>query len=132
VRVSGHAEAGRVLVVDDNDMIRELVRRVLAGEGFTVDAVASVAEALRLAPARYHVLIIDVGLGTERGTDLVEVLRARDPLLPGRCLLLDGGLGEPLPGDVAVLAKPFGMDDLVAAVRSLPMSSASSAADRRA
>jgi DNA-binding response OmpR family regulator len=115
----GAPAAERVLVVDDNDMIRELVRRVLAGAGFAVDAVASADEARRLAPGGYHVLVVDVRLGAERGTDLVEVLRALDPQLPRRCLLLTGGLDETLPDDVAVLVKPFSVDDLVAAVRSL-------------
>ncbi len=113
------AASPRALVVDDNDMVRELARRVLTGAGFVVDAVATVAEALQLTPAGYHALVIDVRLGAERGTDLVETLRARDPLLPNRCLLLTGGLGDPMPDDVAVLIKPFSMDDLVAAVRSL-------------
>jgi DNA-binding response OmpR family regulator len=113
------AAATRALVVDDNALIRRLVSQVLADAGFVVDAVSTIDAALHLEPAGYHVLVIDVRLGAERGTDLVETLRRRDPLLPSRCLLMTGGLDDSLPGDVAVLVKPFDLDDLVAAVRSL-------------
>jgi DNA-binding response OmpR family regulator len=113
------AAAARALVVDDNALIRRLVSQVLAGAGFVVDAVSTIDAALQREPAGYHVLVIDVRLGAERGTDLVETLRRRNPLLPSRCLLMTGGLGDSLPGDVAVLVKPFDPDDLVAAVRSL-------------
>jgi DNA-binding response OmpR family regulator len=111
--------AARALVVDDNALIRRLVSQVLAGAGFAVDAVSSIDAALQLEPAGYQVLIIDVRLGAERGTDLVEMLRRSNPLLPNRCLLMTGGLGDSLPADVAVLVKPFDPDDLVAAVLSL-------------
>jgi DNA-binding response OmpR family regulator len=130
--LSGTRRSGaqRGLVVDDNDMVRDLVCRVLTGAGYAVDGVATAAEALRLDPARYHALVIDVRLGAESGTDLVETLRDRDPLLPARCLLLTGAPEAALPPDVAVLTKPFGADDLVAAVRSLRVMSSSGTGHR--
>ncbi|MBL7490945.1 response regulator [Frankia sp. AgB1.9] len=110
---------GRALIVDDNDMIRTLVSRLLSHDGHEVDAAASVEDALAFPVADYHTLIIDVRLGAERGTDLIERLRSQDPSMPARCLLLTGGIDDDLPPDVAVLYKPFTADDLSAAVRAL-------------
>jgi DNA-binding response OmpR family regulator len=109
----------RALIVDDNDMIRTLVSRLLSHEGHEVDAAASVEDALAYPVADYQTLIIDVRLGAGRGTDLIEHLRSRDPSMPARCLLLTGGADDDLPSDVAVLHKPFTADDLAAAVRAL-------------
>ena len=113
-------EPPRTLVVDDNDLVRDLVGRLLSREGHVVDAAASVADALALPVGSYQAFIIDVRLGTGLGTDLIERLRAQDPSVPARCLLLTGGIDDDLPSDVAVLRKPFLADDLIAAVRELP------------
>jgi DNA-binding response OmpR family regulator len=110
---------GRALVVDDNDMVRTLVSRLLRHDGHEVDAAASVEDALAFPVTDYQTLIIDVRLGTGSGTDLVERLRSQDPSVPARCLLLTGGVDDDLPTDVAVLYKPFTADDLSAAVRAL-------------
>jgi CheY-like chemotaxis protein len=109
----------RALVVDDNDMIRMLVSRLLRHEGHAVDVAASVEDALALPATDYQTFIIDVRLGAGSGTDLIERLRAQDPSTPGRCLLLTGGVGDDLPLDVAVLRKPFSADDLITAVHGL-------------
>ncbi|WP_241835124.1 response regulator [Pseudofrankia asymbiotica] len=109
----------RALVVDDNDMIRTLVSRLLRHEGHTVDVAASVEDALALPTADYQTLIIDVRLGAGSGTDLIERLRAQDPSTPTRCLLLTGAIDDDLPLDVAVLRKPFSADQLITAVHGL-------------
>jgi hypothetical protein len=64
-------------------------------------------------------VIIDAHLGSERGTDLVEALRAEDPGAARRCLVITGGTADALPDDVAFLAKPFQLNELVDAVRAL-------------
>jgi DNA-binding response OmpR family regulator len=107
------------LVVDDNDLVRELVSRLLRQEGHAVDVAASLTDALALPVGCYQAFVIDVRLGAGRGTDLIELLRAGDPSAPGRCLLLTGGLDDDLPADVAVLHKPFLADELIAAVQRL-------------
>lgn len=100
-------------------MVRDLIARLLGQEGHAVDAAASLSEALAFRPADYQALVIDVRLGHERGTDLLERLRAADPTVPARCLLLTGAVDDDLPPDVAVLPKPFSADDLLTAVRRL-------------
>src|SRR5262249_19587910 len=66
----------RVLVVDDEDDARELLRAVLVEVGMTVTAVASAAEALgAVNQMRPHVLISDIGLPREDGYELIERVR---------------------------------------------------------
>lgn len=69
----------RCLLVDDNDAFLKAASVLLEREGVTVAGVAStIAEALQQAEAlRPDVILIDIGLGSESGFDLVRRL-ARD------------------------------------------------------
>ena len=109
----------RILVVDDVAEMRALLRRVLASGGYGVDVAATLAEARALDPGSYAGVLIDDHLGKERGTDLIEELRAADPGAARRCLVVTGeGAAIRLEG-VAVLAKPFRPAELLDAVRNL-------------
>jgi CheY-like chemotaxis protein len=109
----------RALVVDDTVAVRDLVSAVLAADGYAVDVAATLGEAMALGAEKYDAVLVDVQLGAERGTELVEALRAREPEAVSRCMFLSGGALDELPDDVAVLPKPFRVDDLLAAVHRL-------------
>jgi DNA-binding response OmpR family regulator len=109
----------RVLVIDDADEMRTVIRRILAADGYRVDDVATVAEARALDPYAYRAIIIDVRIGLERGTDFVREVVAAVPDMAGRCLVITGGSLDAIPEGIAYLAKPFGPDQLLAAVRGL-------------
>lgn len=109
----------RVLVVDDTEAVRVLIRRVLIGSGYQVDVAGSTREARALSPAGYDVLLIDAHLGGEPGTVLIEELRAADPDSARRCLLVTGGLTDRAPVGVACLSKPFQPADLLSAVDAM-------------
>jgi CheY-like chemotaxis protein len=111
--------AVRVLVVDDQDQVRILIRRVLTGAGYAADAAASVPEARSMNAGGYDVIVVDAHIGEESGVDLIAELAAQDPAVPRRCLLVTGGGPGLVPPGVAYLAKPFQPGDLVAAVRVL-------------
>ena len=112
--------AQRVLVVDDLDEMRVLIRRALSANGYEVDVAATLAEAQSMDPAGYDAVLVDAHLGSERGIELIETLRSQDPAAAGRCLVLTGGATEMFPEGVPILAKPFQLNDLLAAVRALP------------
>ena len=118
---AGPADAAgpRVLVVDDTEAVRVLIRRVLARSGYQVDVAGSTREARALSPARYDVLLIDAHLGGESGTALIEELRAADPDSAQRCLLVTGGTADRAPAGVACLSKPFRPADLLSAVDAM-------------
>jgi CheY-like chemotaxis protein len=111
--------AQRVLVVDDLDEMRVLIRRALSANGYEVDVAGTLAEAQGMDPAGYDAVLVDAHLGSERGIDLIETLRSQDPAAAGRCLVLTGGATEMFPEGVPILAKPFQLSDLLAAVRAL-------------
>jgi CheY-like chemotaxis protein len=77
-RLSGHAEAMRVVIVDDNVEFIETARRVLERDGLTVVGAASTgAEALRCAQEQDpDVILVDVNLGEENGFDVASRLSA--------------------------------------------------------
>ncbi|HET7010933.1 MAG TPA: hybrid sensor histidine kinase/response regulator [Anaerolineales bacterium] len=73
-------EKARLLVVDDEQGIREGCRRVLEPEGYQVDVASNLTEATRrLADERYELVLLDVMLPDGRGVDLIETIRSIDP-----------------------------------------------------
>ena len=69
-----------VLVVDDSRLTRILIRRYLDRAGYSVLEAETAAEALRLyEQKRPAIVTIDLGLGDDRGEDLISRLRTADP-----------------------------------------------------
>ncbi len=69
-----------VLVVDDDDRIRDLLRRFLARAGFRVTAAADAATARRLAETLdFDLVVVDVMMPGEDGFSLTRWLRKRGP-----------------------------------------------------
>ena len=122
LQVSGEA---LVLVVDDDEVLRETLRLRLERWGVKVQAYASVQD-LRAALARGatprppDLLISDQRLPDGDSRDVVEAVAARHPEVPVLVIT-----GDTAPADLArlsalgwpVLHKPFGADELFAAVR---------------
>ncbi|GAA4022382.1 two-component system response regulator PhoP [Allokutzneria multivorans] len=128
--------ATRVLVVDDEQAITELVSMALRYEGFDVVCAASVAEALTVAD-RFtpHVVVLDVMLPDGDGFSLAPKLHARQGGVPVLFLTArdsdeDKIRGLTLGGD-DYLTKPFSVGELVARVRAvLRRTGAAAAAER--
>lgn len=117
--VAGNDGGSRVLVVDDLDQMRALIRRLLTTHGYQVDVASTLAEARSMDPGSYDAVIVDANLGADRGTDLIETLLVEDPVAARRCLVITGGSSHTLPAGVPHLAKPFLPGQLLAAVRGL-------------
>ncbi|MFD5782337.1 response regulator [Streptomyces sp. NPDC126933] len=121
--VSG--ESGRVLVVDDNRVIRQLIRVNLELEGFEVVTAADGAECLDVVhEVRPDVVTLDVVMPRLDGLRTAARLRA-DPRTSGLPVAIisactqyevDSGLGA---GVDAFLAKPFEPAELIRLVRRL-------------
>lgn len=116
-----------VLVVDDEDGVREFIERALVRLGYHVTAVASGEEALERVRGYFaepiDLLITDVVLPGISGPELAAALGQSRPAMP--VLYVSGYASDVtafhgLPGLAAhVLAKPFGMDLLVRRVRTI-------------
>lgn len=127
-----HSGRQRILVVDDAEEMRILIRRALYACGYDVDIAATLSQARGMDPGGYDAVLVDAHLGPERGVDLIDALRSEDPAAVARCLVMTGGVTETLPDDVTYLAKPFQLDELIDAVRSLHQPDAAPAHDREA
>jgi DNA-binding response OmpR family regulator len=110
----------RILVVDDDDAIRLLLKTVLRRRGFAVDTARDGFEALeRLGTSRYALILLDVMMPVMNGYDLLEKLRNRATPGRPRVLLLSAG-SELRNFDaglvVGAMHKPFDIDLLVGTV----------------
>ncbi|AVR97426.1 histidine kinase famiy protein [Pseudoduganella armeniaca] len=108
---------GTVLIVEDNDDVRELGQTMLEANGYRVRAVASGEQALRVLQEDDGIglLFSDVIMpGGMNGLELAEQVRQRWPQLP---ILLTTGYMEQLPGKdrdaLPVLAKPYNLTNLL-------------------
>jgi EAL domain-containing protein (putative c-di-GMP-specific phosphodiesterase class I) len=74
---------GRVLVVEDEELLCRAYVRTLAAAGFTAVPAYSAKQALEAQSAtEFDVVVSDIGLPEQDGFQLLETMRARDPDLP--------------------------------------------------
>jgi len=117
----------RVLVVDDDPVVRHLIEELLVDGGYRVRTAGSAEELralLATSPKRFDLLISDVVLEDASGVDIRELVSEAQPGVP--CLFVSGHAEETLaprgmlePG-VELIRKPFHVDELLAVVsRSL-------------
>jgi len=114
----------RVLLVEDEDDLRDLLHDYLANKGYTVMSAASGEEALAMCHDRAYapaLLVTDVVMPGIGGRALADGLRSGDPGL--RVLYLSGYTDEAmlhhgiLPTGTQFLQKPFALETLAATVR---------------
>lgn len=118
------APRSMVMVVEDEQPIRELMERALRAHGHSVIAVGSGDEALAAAGLHpvIHLLITDIVMRGMNGRELADRLRHSRPEL--RVLYVSGytqkqtGLNLAGP-DVAFLEKPFALEELAAEANRL-------------
>jgi two-component system, OmpR family, response regulator len=129
----GEMADGRVLIVEDDSELRSVLGRSLREEGFSVESVATGAEALaRLDDGAPDVFVVDIGLPDADGRDVVQAVRARGIETPvlfltARDALVDRVAGFDAGGDDYV-TKPFALVELVARLQALVRRSGASGA----
>ena len=119
----------RVLVVEDESRLVEIIRKVLEREGFdvtiAVDGDGGLAEALTES---YDVIVLDRMLPGRDGLEIVDTLRVRGISTPVLMLTALGELPERIEGLQAgaddYLGKPFALQEMIARVRALARRSA--------
>jgi len=128
--LSGAVEGGAgrgatILVVEDEDLVRDLAQEILAGCGYRVLVAAHAGGALAAAAAAggIDLLVTDLVLPGSSGGDLAEELSRRDPGL--QVLFMSGysdsdglRLGE-AAARASFLQKPFSPEQLERRVREL-------------
>lgn len=115
----------RILLVDDDDLFAEMVRKFLDVSGHAVTRTRNGKEALKLYdPAQFSLVVTDLIMPDMEGLELILALRRTHPAV--KIIALSGG-GRNRPdtylaiaqkaGAMRTLAKPFPLEKLAQAVR---------------
>ena len=107
-----------VLVADDDPDIRFLFRIVLESDGYHVVDAADGAEAIALArqTLRPDVIVLDLSMPIMSGWEFLDA-RTGDPWLAAIPVVVLSGMASGVEGPWnAVVAKPFSLGELVAAI----------------
>ncbi|MFE3826664.1 response regulator transcription factor [Streptomyces sp. NPDC059092] len=113
----------KILVVEDDHALRDVLRRGLYEEDFAPVLAADGATALRLATADVAAAVLDVGLPDADGRDVCQAMRANGFLAPVIFLTARHQLTDTLSGFSAggddYLPKPFHLAELAARLRAV-------------
>jgi len=116
---------GRILVVDDEESLCEILQFNLESEGYEVTTANSAEEALRLDIKSFDLILLDVMMGQMSGTRMASLLKAdpetaQIPII--FCTARDGEDDRVAGLDLGAddyIAKPFSVRELVARVKSV-------------
>ncbi len=115
----------RILVVDDEEDLCEILKFNLENEGFWVDTANSAEEALKLDLTRYNLLLLDVMMGEISGFKMASMLKkdkntASIPIIfiTARDTENDTVTGFNLGGD-DYISKPFSLREVMARVKAV-------------
>jgi two-component system cell cycle sensor histidine kinase/response regulator CckA len=131
-----HGNGQTILLVEDEEAIRQLVARILEGNGYDVLSAHDGPTALTIeVDHSCHLLLTDVIMPTMSGGRLAELMQQRRPGLP---VLYMSGYSDGLFGssdlrseNISFIAKPFNARDLLAKVHEMLVSAANEVSTSR-
>ena len=114
----------RLLVVEDNQDLAQLVAKGLKAAGFDADVVGSAGEArTALTTTRYAAAVLDLGLPDGDGLSILQEMRRREDPTPVLVLTARSGVNDRVRGLRSgaddYLVKPFALEELVARLQAL-------------
>jgi CheY-like chemotaxis protein len=114
------ARRSRVLVIDDDPSVREVVHSLLASFGYDCQTAADGASGLtRFDEGGWNLVLTDLAMPEMSGWEVIQAIRRRAPTTP---IILITGLSDPAvihrarEWRVPVILKPFRLDRLKAAL----------------
>lgn len=109
----------KLLIIDDDADIREVVTLVFEDRGFEVEALTDGIDAVKLTKD-YDVILLDLNMPVFDGERLADYWSLTDPEMLRRVIVLSGysrfARGRPIPA-FATVRKPFDTEDLVEVVQ---------------
>ncbi len=121
-----HPESGKVLIVDDDPMITELLSECLQEDGVSVVVVGNGADAQQaIIDHPIRAVIADYYLDRDNGVAVLKSLIARQPGLQGHVAVFTGVSDAATLGKIAaetgykILAKPFRLEQVQQLVREI-------------
>src|SRR4051794_7129217 len=120
----GQSVRMRVLIVEDEARMADVIRRALVKEGAAADVAGDGSQALELATlVEYDAIVLDVMLPDRSGFEICRVLRDRDVWAPVLMLTALDAIHDRVAGlDSGAddyLVKPFALAELQARLRAL-------------
>jgi DNA-binding response OmpR family regulator len=114
----------RLLLVEDNEELAQLLAKGLRNEGYDIDLLTTAADArAAVATMRYAALVLDLGLPDGDGLSVLRELRQRQDPTPVLVLTARGGVQDRVTGLRSgaddYLVKPFALEELVARLEAL-------------
>ena len=110
----------RILIVEDEDIIRSAVRKLLQHAGYDVADVGSVEEAEQNhEPDQFDLIISDLRLPGAAGTELINRAPNTPVLIMTSYASLRSAVDSMKMGAVEYIAKPFDHDEMLAAVENI-------------
>jgi DNA-binding response OmpR family regulator len=114
----------RLLLIEDNQQLSQLLTRELKAAGFSADVVSTVSEGQQvLATSHYSAVVLDLGLPDGDGLTVLRELRGRGDPTPVLILTAKDGVQDRVTGLRTgaddYLAKPFAFEELVARLQAL-------------
>jgi DNA-binding response OmpR family regulator len=99
----------KILIVDDEDELRQVVREVLEMNDYAVDEASNGDSAIaKLGSAFYHVVLLDINLPGHSGYEVLRFAKRKSPQT--KVIMLTGVVGL----DAAIRSASSGADDYVA------------------
>lgn len=109
----------RILIIEDEEVIRRQVAKLLTRRGYVVDEAGSVDESERLGLDRYELIIADVRLPGVQGTEVIERARPTPVLIMSSYASIKSAVDCMRRGAADYIAKPFEHDELLLTVERI-------------
>ena len=114
----------RILIADDEEALRELLREQLSAQGYTIDEAPDGEVAVeKLQKEKYDLAILDINMPRKNGLEVLKHIREQK--LPMRVIMLTGRLGFSVGSESILLGadeyitKPFDLDYLEMAIKKV-------------
>ncbi|RKD92173.1 response regulator transcription factor [Mangrovibacterium diazotrophicum] len=114
----------KILIVDDEQDLREILQFNLSSEGFQIDVAASAEEALTKPLETYHLILLDVMMGGMSGYKMADIVRKEHKLdvpiifLTAKTSENDLLTGFNVGGDDYIV-KPFSIKEVIVRIRAI-------------
>lgn len=114
-------EAPTLLVVEDDQLLRERLVRAFCDRGFMAQGAASLVEAQRLSEEAPEYAVLDLRVGDDSGLEVLKTLLAKDPATRVVMLTGYGSIATAVEairlGAVHYLTKPADADQIISALQ---------------